>query len=291
MMDQKVDSGEILSYRKYTAISSVNNPKNILLIHGNFCGQRNWDPFLKYLKEYNVYTLDLRGFGKSTYNHQIESLFDFAKDVVSFCEKQNLNKIQIIGWSLGGAVAMSVALLQPTLIETMILMASVNLQGFPFMSKAGRVKDVIEIKKRLQKIGNLLTRENQQFVFENIIQDRILPKNNQCEEGFLDIIFDQLFSQRNYVDATAYLGIWDISDRCQDIKCPILIYHGTEDIVITYDNAVYNYQTLAKYNPKTYLFTLDGGSHAPVYEVPQQMYQIFDYFIKNHKINQINSRL
>ncbi|KAL4472293.1 hypothetical protein ABPG72_011654 [Tetrahymena utriculariae] len=291
MMQQKVDSGEILSYSKHPAISNVNNPKNILLIHGNFCGQKNWDPFLKYLKEYNVYTLDLRGFGKSTYNHQLESLFDFAKDVVSFCEKLNLNKIQIVGWSLGGAVAMSVALLQPSLIETMILMASVNLQGFPFISKAGRVKDVKEIKKRLQKIDKLLTRENQQFVFENIINDRILPEKNQCEKGFIDVIYDQLFSQRNYVDATAYLGIWDISDKCEDIKCPILICHGTEDSVIGYDNAVFNYQTLTKFNPKTYLYTLEGGSHAPVYEAPQQMYQIFDYFIKNHRIDQFKSRL
>ncbi|KAL4429119.1 hypothetical protein ABPG74_015147 [Tetrahymena malaccensis] len=290
-MYQKVDSGEVISFCKYPANLKVNNPKNILLIHGNFCGQKNWDPFLKYLKEYNVYTLDLRGFGKSTYNHQLESLFDFAKDVISFCEKQNLSKIQIVGWSLGGAVAMSVALLQPNLIETMILMASVNLQGFPFMSKEGRVKDVIQIKKRLQKIEKLLTRENQQFVFENIVDGRILPEKNQCEQGFIDVVYDQLFSQRNYVDATAYLGVWDISDRYQDIKCPILIYHGTEDTVIGYENAVFNYQTFNKFNPKTYLYTLDGGSHAPVYEVPQQMYQIFDYFIKNHRIDQIKSRL
>ena len=84
-------------------------------MHGNFCSQFSFDILFKFLaNHFNIITVDLRGAGRSTYNKKITDLKDLAIDLDLFLQAIKIEgKIILAGWSLGGIVAMHLALIKP----------------------------------------------------------------------------------------------------------------------------------------------------------------------------------
>ena len=81
--------------------------KTLLLIHGNFSSSLFFTPMFDRLpKDIKVIAPDLRGFGDSTYYRRISSLNDLAEDLYLFMQAKDIKKVDVIGWSLGGGVAL-----------------------------------------------------------------------------------------------------------------------------------------------------------------------------------------
>ena len=96
---------------------------------------QHWDLVIEKLQDqYHIYALDLRGFGQSTYNQSIDSLQDFADDVKLFIDELKLEKFSLMGWSMGGGVAMQFTANQ-TFVEKLILVESVGMKGCPIFKK------------------------------------------------------------------------------------------------------------------------------------------------------------
>ena len=83
----------------------------ILLVHGNYSNEGWWNDIIHELKplNYRIIALDLRGFGKSTYNNPCYKFRDWALDVIDFCKVLQIKKIIINGWSFGGTISQKVA--------------------------------------------------------------------------------------------------------------------------------------------------------------------------------------
>ncbi|KAJ8495983.1 hypothetical protein ONZ51_g1393 [Trametes cubensis] len=84
----------------------------LVILHGLFGTKRNWGSLSKaFMKELGrpVYALDLRNHGTSPHAepHTYEAM---ATDVLHFCQTHSLQNISLLGHSMGGKVAMSVAL-------------------------------------------------------------------------------------------------------------------------------------------------------------------------------------
>ncbi|KAI0032536.1 Alpha/Beta hydrolase protein, partial [Vararia minispora EC-137] len=84
----------------------------LVILHGLFGMKRNWlslsKGFARDLKR-PVYTLDLRNHGESPHTGPM-TYEAMAADVLHFCEKHSFSNISLIGHSMGGKVAMAVAL-------------------------------------------------------------------------------------------------------------------------------------------------------------------------------------
>lgn len=82
----------------------------LVFVHGWSCDQSYWDAQVKYFSaRYRVITLDLAGHGKSGRERDNYSVSAFAEDVVKVIEKLNLDKIVLIGHSMGGAIIIETA--------------------------------------------------------------------------------------------------------------------------------------------------------------------------------------
>lgn len=92
----------------HAKISGSGNP--ILLIHG-FCETSDiWTSLETQISiNYQVISIDLPGFGKSSLNSTIESLDDIACEISKFLHSKNITQCFVIGHSLGGYIAMSLA--------------------------------------------------------------------------------------------------------------------------------------------------------------------------------------
>ncbi|KAK9768444.1 hypothetical protein K7432_000921 [Basidiobolus ranarum] len=95
----------------------------LLILHGLFGSKQNWKTLAKsYATGLNadVYALDLRNHGESPHIEPLnyEAL---AGDVSEFLKEKNLRKVNILGHSMGGKVAMTLSLTEPAQFEKLVV--------------------------------------------------------------------------------------------------------------------------------------------------------------------------
>ncbi|HQV00363.1 MAG TPA: alpha/beta fold hydrolase, partial [Bacteroidia bacterium] len=84
--------------------------KPLLILHGLFGQSDNWLTLAKrWATTHTVYVIDLRNHGKSPHDI-VFTHAAMAQDVVAFIERNSLQDVTLMGHSLGGKVAMYVAL-------------------------------------------------------------------------------------------------------------------------------------------------------------------------------------
>lgn len=93
----------------------------VLLLHGLFGSLVNWRGVARVLSErLTVYSLDLRNHGRSPHTSGA-SYEEMARDVVRFLDERGLERAHVLGHSMGGKVAMEVALESGNRIDRLIV--------------------------------------------------------------------------------------------------------------------------------------------------------------------------
>ena len=95
--------------------------KPLLILHGLFGSLDNWQTLGKQLAEtHKVYLVDLRNHGKSPHSSKF-SYEDMAKDVAELIQDEQLDKVSIIGHSMGGKTTMTFAVEFPQFLEKLVI--------------------------------------------------------------------------------------------------------------------------------------------------------------------------
>lgn len=104
----------------YSRIEGTGKP--LLIIHGFLGMSDNWKSLgSQYAAEgFQVHILDLRNHGKSFHSDDF-SYDSMATDVLEYCQVNNIDKVAIIGHSMGGKVAMLFATNYPNKVEKLIV--------------------------------------------------------------------------------------------------------------------------------------------------------------------------
>src|ERR1700722_6867137 len=93
----------------------------VIILHGLFGANGNWTVIARHLAErFHVSALDLRNHGASPWAPQMDYA-TMAEDVAGFITAQGLDRAALIGHSMGGKVAMTLALSAPELVERLIV--------------------------------------------------------------------------------------------------------------------------------------------------------------------------
>lgn len=96
--------------------------KPIMILHGLFGMLDNWNSIgNKLAADYTVYLVDQRDHGKSTKSKEFGYEL-VAEDLKNFCEEHQLNKVGIIGHSMGGKSVMTFAEKYPSLVDKMMIL-------------------------------------------------------------------------------------------------------------------------------------------------------------------------
>ena len=93
----------------------------LIIMHGLFGTLENWGGQIKALSEhFTVYAVDLRNHGRSPHSDQISYPL-MAKDITELMDQQGLSSAHILGHSMGGKVAMQLAMNSPGRINKLII--------------------------------------------------------------------------------------------------------------------------------------------------------------------------
>jgi len=92
-------------------LKTGNGDLALVFVHGWSCDKSYWTGQLEYFgNNYSVYAIDLTGHGESGLGRVDWTIKNYGKDVKAVIETENLDKIILIGHSMGGAVILSAAL-------------------------------------------------------------------------------------------------------------------------------------------------------------------------------------
>lgn len=97
----------------------------ILCLHGLTRNSKDFEDLAPVLLDMGrrVLVPDIRGRGKSDYDSRPENYHTsiYAEDILELVENENIDKVAIIGTSMGGMVGLSLALMQPEILSGVVL--------------------------------------------------------------------------------------------------------------------------------------------------------------------------
>ena len=106
----------------------------VLLVHGLGSRAEDWANLMPQLKQagFHVYAIDLLGYGRSA--RPADATYSIPEEtgyVEGFLADRKLDKVNLVGWSMGGWVAMRVALDQPERVQRLVLCDSAGIRFAP----------------------------------------------------------------------------------------------------------------------------------------------------------------
>jgi pimeloyl-ACP methyl ester carboxylesterase len=267
--------------------------KAVLLVHGNMSSGVHYTPLIERMKDYHVLAPDLRGFGDSTYLNPIATLEDFADDLKQFLDAVNIDKVVFVGWSTGGGIGLKFAAKYPDRISRLILLESASYRGYPiyekdasmqpkldslYQSKDAMAQDPVQVAPA----QNAMENNNKDFmkaVWEAAIYNVHIPDDE-------DMYLEETLKQRNLIDLDWALmtfnmshtsnGVSDGDGSIDDVRCPVLSVYGKKDLVIL--QYMFDETVKALNDVKTII--LDNGSHSPITDDPDTIYNVVKDFIE-----------
>ena len=292
MQKVELESGETIAYRQRSGGEQV-----IVLVHGNMTSSKHWDLLIEELDpKYNLYALDLRGFGESSYHTRVESIADFARDLKGFVDALGLNSFHLVGWSTGGVICMQFIADYPGMCEKLVLLASASTRGYPFYGTNAdgtpdvltRLQTIEEVEhdvgktKAVQELYDTKNREGLKAVWNSLIYTQKQPEETKYEEYVTDML-----TQRNLADVYHSLNHFNISgihngvkeglDQAKDISIPVLVLRGDRDYVVSEQMTQQIVEDIGE-NAK-YVRLLNSG-HSPLIDDLQQVTQRIEEFLE-----------
>ncbi|MCX8091229.1 MAG: alpha/beta fold hydrolase [Verrucomicrobiae bacterium] len=166
-----------LHYRK------IGSGPPLLVLHGLLGSLDNWQPVTQRLAErFTVFALDLRNHGLSPHSPDM-SLETLSEDVAKFVRDHGLERIHLLGHSLGGRVVMHFALHRAGSVERLVV-ADMSPRA-PDPARAVAVRAMLAALRRLP-VQTARTREEldaalaqdvpdpaaRQFLLKNLVRER-----------------------------------------------------------------------------------------------------------------------
>ncbi len=271
--------------------------EKLVLIHGNMVSSKHFDILIDALPEdLHILAPDMRGFGESSYNQEIDSLAELAEDIKEVLDQKDYSNYSLLGWSTGGGVAMEIAADRPEETEKLILLESVSTRGYPMFEKDENGQPIpgklLETKEEIaadpvktQPIKTAQEQGNKEFIRQ--VWNELIYTNNKPSAEKYEEYLDDILTQRNLVDIYYSLAHFNISsehnglepgnNKAEEIEAPTLVLWGEDDKVITEDMAK---QTAEDLEDNAELVYLENCGHSPLIDDMEQLVKVIMNFLR-----------
>ena len=197
-----------LYYQAYQADDP--DRKTLILIHGAGGDHLSWPTQLRRLSSYRVYTPDLPGHGKSR-GHGLQRIPAYGETILEWIRALRLPKVILAGHSMGGAIALWLAINHPELMHGLVLMST------------GATLPV-----NLSLIEELATQVGFPTTVDNIMRWSF---SSRIEPALVENVKKHMLKLRPSVVAGDFRACdkFDLSERLDQVAVPAKILVGNED--------------------------------------------------------------
>jgi len=236
--------------------------KPLLLLHGAFSSLHSFDVWTEILKKrYQVIRLDLPGLGLSqppTWIHK-NGIQVYLQYLQRFLEILEIDNCSVAGSSLGGWLAWELALVRPSLIDKMVLLAAAGYMDTRSIPTPFQMA-------RTPVLGKVATYTNIPKTLFKRYLNQVYYDKKKVTKPLLKRYYD-LFSREGNVENFYKLVNGKFRDhipRLPNIETPTLIIWGEHDAWIPLSNAFKFKDAI----PNSELIIYDDLGHLPMEEAP-----------------------
>ncbi len=186
----------------------------LLMLHSIGTSLHVFDPQAAALsRHYRVIRMDLRGHGMSGVTDGDYSMALHARDAVALLDSLGIRQAHVLGLSIGGRIAMELAVLAPDRVASLILMDTA-LEFPPPQAWQDRIDAVLEI--------------GTQALVEVVMPRWVVDPSLASSQGLRQMLLRT--DRRGYAGSAAALRDARAVDVAGKITCPTTVAVGTSDI-------------------------------------------------------------
>ena len=241
--------------------------KTLVLTHGLGGSLAAWQDLAPEMsKHYQVLTWDVRGFGESDKPEEEYSPQIFSQDLHGLLEVLSIEKVYLLGHSMGGVIAQRFTLDYPRQVDALILVATSSEVG-PRATEAWAERTRLVEEQGMKGLTQFTHR-------------LYAPGFGEAHPQVVDRRVEELLKNdpKAYIRATRAISKYNYTPELGGISCPTLILQGDKDIVTPPGGSV----IMSRHIPGSRLKIYENCGHGIPGEKPEEFRDDLLSFLRDH---------
>lgn len=253
----------------------------LVLIPSTAFSAEVWRPYQvpQLSKSVNLIIHDPRGSGRSTARQQVYTLDQMANDVIALLDHLKISSAHVLGHSMGGRIALTMALNFPGRVKSLIMAASGSGQaarpgpdcipGLPHWLVIRLVEKGFEksLREEYCETSAFFTKD-----FRERHPERV--------EEFFQLAWATHAKLPEYIHLIIARHNWEATHRLGDVQCPTLVMIGDGDAGRS--NHLAQAEILTHRIRGAELKVLKGQSHGFFWQAPEETNEIILAWVRRH---------
>ena len=199
------------------------NKKNsipIVFIHGVGLDHQMWDYQINYFNEYSTLTYDLLGHGKTLCGKDKLNLKDFSNQLLEILDHLEIEKINLIGFSLGSLIALNFTSHFQKKVEKLILIGTTY-------KRSDDERSLVLDRYNQAKLNKPISKQ----ALKRWFSDKYLEDNPETYDLFMKILNKGPKDHKNFIKAyELFANHYDDLGAIKKIDRKTLVMTGSDDI-------------------------------------------------------------
>ena len=201
----------------YSFINNNTNP--LVFIHGVGLDHKMWDPQINFLNDFSTITYDLLGHGKTPYNKDDVTLNDFSNQLNDLIKFLKVDKIHLIGFSLGSLIALDFASKFQNRLKTLTLLGTTY-------ERTMEQRNLVIERFEQAKLNKPISKQ----ALKRWFTEEYLNEHPEIYDQFIKILTKDGEDHLNFLKAyKLFAHHQDDIDIIKDIKTKTLVMTGSSD--------------------------------------------------------------
>jgi pimeloyl-ACP methyl ester carboxylesterase len=197
-----------------------NNTDPLVFIHGVGLDHKMWVPQINSLNDHSIITYDLLGHGKTIHNKKEVTLDDFTNQLISILDFLKIDKINLVGFSLGSLIALDFASKFQDKLNSLVVM------GTTYKRTVDQRNLVIE-RFEQAKLNKPISKQ----ALKRWFTDQYLNDHPEIYDQFIKILTKDGEDHLNFLKAyKLFVYHQDNINMIKNIKTKTLVMTGSDDL-------------------------------------------------------------
>lgn len=226
--------------------------KQIVFLHGALGSKKHFEKITKELTGYfEVFSFDFIGHGENNLHSEGLSIELFTEDLRNFISSNNLNKPSIFGYSMGGYVALNLALNETEMIDKIFTFATKFDWNEESANRESKMLNPEKIKEKVPKYAADLY---------ELHGDKWEKLMSQTADFMVELGANPLFT----------------SETMKSINNQVLISVGDKDSMVSIEESLIAYRSLQNSSFAVFPDTIHPISKINIKRLKDEMIRFFD---------------